>query len=316
MSVRLARAVRLLILLATGAFLFGSLHAQDLAPRAYLIVPLHSNAITLTYSFMDGSLNFGDVVPLSGSKAHVSLPVFSYSHSMRLFGRSALFTASLPYGVGNISAKVVDTEEHVYRSGMFDSSYRFSVNLFGGPAMDLKEYVRWKQKTVLGVSVRLVAPTGQYDPTKLINFGSNRWALKSEVGLSRRWGHWIVDAYGGGWYYSANPEFFSHNKYNPGTVSQKQGSIFAFEGHLSYDVRPRLWASFDANFWDGMRSTVNGVPKQDNQRNSRIGGTISIPFTLHQSVKFSYSQGAYVTIGGDFKTVAVAWQYSWISKPW
>ena len=32
--------------------------AQDLAPRAYLITPLHSNAINLTYSFYDGGLEF------------------------------------------------------------------------------------------------------------------------------------------------------------------------------------------------------------------------------------------------------------------
>src|SRR5262249_27150047 len=153
--------------------LLGSLRAQDLAPRAYLIVPLHSNALTLSYSFLDGSLNFGDVVPLTESSARVSLSVLSLSHSFGVFGRAALFTASLPYGVGNLSGKIDNIgEQKVYRSGMFDSSYRFSVNLFGGPAMDLREYAKWRQKTVLGVSVRLVAPTGQYDPTKLINYGS------------------------------------------------------------------------------------------------------------------------------------------------
>lgn len=31
----------------------GVLHAQNLAPRAYVITPLHANAITLTWSFYD-----------------------------------------------------------------------------------------------------------------------------------------------------------------------------------------------------------------------------------------------------------------------
>ena len=56
---------------------------------------------------------------------------------------------------------------------------------------------KWHQKTLLGVSLKVVAPTGQYDPTKLINLGANRWAFKPELGLSRRWGHWVLDAYGG-----------------------------------------------------------------------------------------------------------------------
>ena len=33
------------------------LRAQDLAPRAYVITPLHFNAVTLTWSFYDGSIN-------------------------------------------------------------------------------------------------------------------------------------------------------------------------------------------------------------------------------------------------------------------
>jgi len=316
LPVLLAKAVKSLIPLAAAAFLLGSLQAQDLAPRAYLILPRHSNAVTINYSFMDGSLNFGDVVPITDSKARVSLPVLTYSHAFWLFSRSALFSASLPYGVGNITAKVVDTEEHVYRSGMFDSSYRVSVNLYGGPAMDLKEFARWKQKTVIGVSFRLVAPTGQYDPTKLINYGSNRWSLKSELGLSQRKGHWIVDAYAGEWYHSTNPEFFSHNQYNPGTVTQKQSPVFAFEGHLSYDVRPRLWASFDGNYWHGGTTSLNGVENPDTlQSNSRIGGTLAVPVTKHQSFKFQYANGAYIKYGGNFQTFSAAWQYSWLGRP-
>ena len=313
---RLARAVKFLITLTTAIGLLESLRAQDLAPRAYLILPLHSNAVTLSYSLMDGSLNFGDVVPLTDSKARVSLPVLSLSHSFGVFGRAALFTASLPYGVGNISAKVVDNEQHVYRSGMFDSSYRVSVNLLGGPAMNLRDYAKWRQKTVLGASLRLVAPTGQYDPTKLINYGSNRWALKSELGMSHRRGHWIVDAYGGGWYYSTNPEFFSHNQYNPGTTMQKQNPIFSFEGHLSYDVKPRLWASFDGNYWHGGTTSLNGVENPATvQNNSRLGATLAVPVTAHQSLKFSYANGAYIKYGGNFQAFSFAWQYSWLGRP-
>jgi len=35
-----------------------TLLAQDLAPRAYVITPLHSNAVTLSWAFFDGGLNF------------------------------------------------------------------------------------------------------------------------------------------------------------------------------------------------------------------------------------------------------------------
>ena len=93
---------------------------------------------------------------------------------------------------------------------------------------------------------------------------------------------------------------------------QPTGSL---EGHWAYYAKPRLWASLDANFWAGSRVSVNGVKKPDEQRNSRVGGTIAIPLSLHHSIKFSYSQGAYVTLGGNYRTVTAGWQYSWIQRP-
>lgn len=86
--------------------------------------------------------------------------------------------------------------------------------------------------------------------------------------------------------------------------------------HLSYNLKPRLWASVDGNYWYGGGTTVNNVVRIGTlQANSRIGATISVPFTKHQSVKFSYSDGTLVRIGGDFQTVSIAWQYSWLGRP-
>jgi len=39
--------------------------AQDLAPRAYFITPLRSNAITLAWPFFDGSIDYNGVIPIS-----------------------------------------------------------------------------------------------------------------------------------------------------------------------------------------------------------------------------------------------------------
>jgi len=290
--------------------------AQDLAPRAYLITPVHSNAVTLTYAFFSGDLLFDSEVPITGATARASLSVFSFTHSLRVLDRSASLSASLPYAVGNFYGTVVGAGTTAYRSGAFDSSYRFSMNLKGGPAMDLQDFHKWQQKTLLGVSLKLVAPTGQYDPTKLINYGANRWAFKPEVGLSRRWGHWMLDTYGAVWLFTTNNDFLSQNHFSAGTNTQKQNPVFAFEGHMSYDVKPRLWASLDGNFWEGGRTRLNGVENPNTlQRNSHVGGTISIPVSKHQSFKLSYNRGVYVIYGGNYQNVSVAWQYSWLGRP-
>lgn len=290
--------------------------AQDLAPRAYIITPIHSNAVVVTYSLFDGNLDFQGAVPIADATAVANVPILAIYHSFNMLGRSANVTASLPYGEANFKGELFGTETNAYRSGLFDSVYRVSVNLIGGPAMDVPEFRKWRQKNILGASLRVVAPTGQYDPTKLINLGNNRWALKPEVGYSRRNGHWIVDGYFGGWFYTANPKFFSENQYYPGVQAQTQAPVGAVEGHLSYDVKPRLWVSFDANFWWGGETSLNGVPNPDTTlRSSRLGATASLPITKHQSLKVSYSDGAYIRYGGNFQNVSIAWQYSWFGRP-
>ena len=291
--------------------------AQDLSPRAYVITPLHSNAITLTWSFYDGSINYNGALPVSGATGTYSVPIFSYYHAFSFFGRSANVVAALPYAAGNFQGTVMGAGTHLYRSGLLDSVYRFSVNLKGGPAMPVEKYVKWKQKVLLGVSLKVVAPTGQYDPTKLINWGTNRWSFKPEFGYSQRWGgKWVLDGYFGVWFFTTNSDFWSRNIYFAGTRSQSQSPIGALEGHLSYDFKPRLWASLDGNFWFGGKTTVNGVQNPlSEETNSRIGGTVAIPITRHQSLKFSYSTGTYIRFGGNYQNVSAAWQYSWIGRP-
>lgn len=292
------------------------LYAQDLAPRAYLITPIHSNAGTLTSSWLSGNLNFDGAVPITDATARVDVSSFNYSHSLAIWGRTATLLVVLPYGVGNFRGTVSDVPARAYRSGVLDSVFRISVNLKGGPAMDVRQYSQWHQTQLLGVSLKLVAPTGQYDPTSLINFGTNRWAFKPEIGLSQCWGHWILDAYGAAWFFTTNHEFFSHNKYSPGVNVQGESPIGAFEAHLSYDVKRRLWVSLDGNFWYGGRTALNGTANPNSlQKNSRVGGTLSFPVSNHQSLKFSYSNGAYIRYGGNYQTISLGWQYTWIGKP-
>jgi hypothetical protein len=302
--------------LVFGACLVSTVsRAQSLVPRAYVITPVRTNAVILTYSFYDGSVLFNGAVPITGATSRVNVPIFTYYHTFNFFGRSANIAASLPYGVGHYQGKVIGAEREAYRSGLLDAEFRFSVNLKGGPAMSLEEFRSWRQKTLIGTSLTVVTPTGQYYPNRLINWGSNRWAFKPELGLSRRWRNWLVDGYAGVWLYTTNPEFFSHNRLFPGTVTQAQKPTGAIEAHLSYDVKPRFWVSLDGNYWYGGRTSLNGVENAITlQANSRVGATVSFPITKRQSLKFSYSYGAIVRYGGNYQNVSVAWQYGWLGR--
>ena len=307
--------------IVTSALLLGAMwtapraHAQDLTPRAYVVTPLRSSAVLVTDVYNNGDLNFEGTVPIEDATGRINGVAVGYYRSLGVLRRSANVSVVLPYGNGTFEGIVLGSPYTTHRTGLFDIPLRFAVNLLGGPAMEPGEWLKWQQRTLLGASLKLVIPVGQYDPTKLINLGSNRWAFKPELGLSHRYGHWIVDAYGGAWFFTKNPEFFSRNAYYAGTRAQTQDPIGIFEMHLSYDVRPRLWVSLDGNFWYGGKTTLSGVENPNTlQKSSRVGVTASVPLTTHQSVKLGFADGAYARFGGDYTICSAAWQYSWVGR--
>ena len=308
---RLHHAVRVIRSLYACACIFlgaNTAVGQDLSPRAYLITPAGANAVTLTYSFNDGSVFVDPSLPIEDLKITFQIQAISYYHAYNLWGRSSNVTFLVPYALGNASGIVAGSRAAVYRSGLADSRIRFAVNLKGGPALTRTEFPSWHEKGLIGFSFTAIIPTGQYDPARIMNGGSNRWAFKPELGLSRRWGHWVLDCYAGAWLITPNSKYF------PGNSVRTQQAIGVGEAHLTYYAKPRLWASLDGNYWVGGRSTVNGQKNFDEQRNSRMGFTVAVPTTQHQSLKLSYARGAYVTIGGDYTTISAAWQYSWLGK--
>jgi hypothetical protein len=288
--------------------------AQDLVPRAYFPAPVTSNAIVLTYAFAHGDLAVDPTLPVVDAAGTIHTTVASYYHAFGLAGRSANVTGSFPVVFANLSGVISGTERSAHRVGQGDVSLRVAINLAGGPARTAAEFARAERiRALLGASLKVVAPTGQYDPTRLINIGTNRWAFKPEVGYMRRVGGLIIESYAGVWFFTANHDFLAPSPGAPGG-SRTQDPIGAFELHVSYDVTPRLWISGDANYWRGGRTSVNGAPPSMLQANSRLGVTGSLPLSRRQSLKISYSDGLVVRLGGNFRVLSAGWQYGWIGR--
>jgi len=117
---------------------------------------------------------------------------------MDFVGHSSNIDISLPYSVGHFQGDVSGVEKRIYRSGLAPLQARLSVNLIGAPAMSASEFRRWKQKTLIGASLTMTAPTGQYDPNKILSLGAARWSFKPEAALSQIIGSeqkWELDAY-------------------------------------------------------------------------------------------------------------------------
>ncbi len=290
--------------------------AQDLTPRAYLPLPISSNALGLTYGLSRGEIVFDPTLPVSDASGTIHSPIVTYYRTFDFFGRSANITGVLPFAVGNIRAKLSGEEREAHRAGLADTVVRVAVSLRGGPALSLAEFVKTQPaRSVWGASLKVVMPTGQYDQARLINIGAHRWAFKPELGYAGRAGRVTIDAYAGVWFFTANNKYFASAAEAPPNT-RTQDPIAALEFHASYDVKPRLWISADLNYWRGGRTSVNGIESANTlQANSRLGVTGSVPLTRQQSLKVSFSDGVVVRVGGRFRILTVGWQYGWISTP-
>jgi hypothetical protein len=278
--------------------------AQELEPRAYSPNPTGANFVLLVYAHSTGDVVFDPSVPITDVSARVNLGALFYGRTFGLFGRSASAAVQLPYVWGHVEGDVFEARRDVYRSGLADLRLRLTADLLGGPALSPREFAQRRPRTTLGASVVVVAPTGQYDPAKLVNVGTNRWSFKPEVGLSHPAGHWFVEFYGGAWLFTDNDNFFGGSR-------REQQPLASFQTHVSYVFRPRLWLAGDATFYTGGRTTVDGVKKGDLQRNTRLGLTLAVPVRRRSALKVSWARGLMTRIGGDFDTVAVGYQFLW-----
>jgi hypothetical protein len=284
----------------------GTAVAQELEPRAYTPAPTGVNFVVVAAGRSTGGVVMDPSLPVDDVEATVDSLGLGVGRTLDLFGRTALLLAVVPYAWGDVAGSVGEETRQISRSGLADPRLKLSVNLLGGRALTPREFARAVRPTIVGVSLAVAPPLGQYAETRLINLGANRWAFKPEVGVSRALGRWTIEGYTGVVFFTTNREFYT------GASVRTQQPVVALQAHISYTLRRQLWAAFDATWYSGGTTTVDGTRKADLQRNSRVGATLSLPLWGQQSIKFSGSAGATTRIGADFRTFGAAWQLTWL----
>jgi len=284
--------------------------AQQLEPRAYSPSPVGTNFVVVGFGEINGSVLFDPTLPITDVTADLHTPLVGLGRTFGMFGQQGLVTAVLPYVWGSMQGMVLEQSRSITRSGLANLSVKLSYNLRGSPAMTPQEFARYGgRKVIVGTSVTIDAPTGQYDKTKLVNLGTNRWAFKPELGISYPRKKWVYETYGGIWFFTENSAFY------PGTSTRRQDPLPTFQVHVSYTFRPRMWLAFDGTWYGGGATSINDAPPTTRLNNSRAGVTFAFPIRKGQSIKIAYSRGATARIGEKFSSLAVAWQFSWFDRP-
>ncbi len=279
--------------------------AQELTPGAYWPLPTGLNIVTVIDNVNWGDVTFDPSLPVEDARATINTLAAAYTRAIAIAGRSANVGIQVPLTSGHVEGLYRGAPTQVDRFGLADPRFRLAVNLYGATAMAPKEFASYKWRTLVGASLSVAPPLGQYDDTKVINLGTNRWSVKPEIGLSRAKGRWVTELMAAVWLFTDNTDFLQ-------TGTREQAPIGAAQAHLTYRFSPRVWLAGDATFYTGGRTTVNGAQNVDLQKNSRVGSTFSWAFDQHHSMRASYSRGAYTTIGADFTSVAVGYNYAWM----
>jgi len=297
------RAASLLAFVATIA-MGTAVFAQDLEPRAYVNTPVGMNFLIAGYAFAEGGVEADPSVPLTDAHVRTNGVVLAYARALDIAGMSGKVDMVVPYAWVTGHAEFQGQSKERSISGFGDPRFRVSVNFYGAPALTLQQMANYEQDLIIGASLQVSAPLGQYDGTKLLNVGTNRWSVRPELGVSKAVGPLTLEFSTGVTFYTENDNFF-------GGKTLDQDPIYFLQGHVVYRLRSGVWVALDGIYYAGGRTTTDGVRGNDLQQNWRTGVTVAVPVNRHNSIKLNASTGVSTRTGSNFDVVGVFWQYRW-----
>jgi len=277
--------------------------AADLEPRAYSNAPVGLNFLIAGYGHSQGGLST-DALPIEDAQLRINTEVFAYARTLDLWGNSGKIDVVVPFAELSGSALIAGSPQERNVSGALDPRMRLSVNFYGAPALSLQEFGKYRQDLLVGASVQVAAPLGQYDPSRLINLGTHRWFIKPEIGISKALGALTLELAEAVTFFTTNDNYF-------GGKTLEQAPLSSTQVHLVYDFGRGVWGALDATYDYGGQTTVNGVQGNDKQENSRAGLTLALPVNRNNSIKLYYSSGVSTRTGNDYKLGGLFWQYRW-----
>lgn len=285
------------------------LHSQDLEPRLLSAVPTGGNFTIVSYGYSAGNILLDNSLPIKDLNAGLNNFVVAYARSAKLFSRLAKFDFIVPYSFGTFEGVVNASDSSTSRNGIGDPLLRLSIVLIGTKAMGIEEFQKTGQKRFnLGAFVRIRPPLGQYDPSRLINLGANRWAVKTGLAASYIFGKkFVLEAHANSWFFTENKEFFNGN-------TLKQKPLLSTQVHATYIYKPGIWLAVSLGKSFMGETVLNGVEKNDEQNSSRFGAAFAFRLNQRNALKLGFTSGISTRYGSDFTSLLIAYQYMWFDN--
>jgi len=283
----------------------GKASAQFNDARAYNNTPVGVNQLELSYTYLRSNASIDPSLAIAGATLNLNQGTIGYTHYFGAFHRLAWVEAAVPFA--GLGGSIAGTNIGSSVSGAGDSSYQVAILLKGGPALPIEQFENYKPTTSLGLSLTLTAPTGLYDPIKILNLGSDRWSFKPEIALSHPFGSdqkWEFDAYG-------NVSFYTDNTSYRGKEILRQDVLPGLEGHVSYSFNDKVWLSFDTRYSFRATTFVDGVSQNNAQENFILGSELNVSPSSQHSLTFVFAKAVVHQNGPTAVGFSVKYDYTW-----
>jgi hypothetical protein len=281
------------------------LQAQELEPRLLTNIPLKSNVFVVGYGYASGNILLDPAVPIEDFNAKMNSFVAAYARSLKLFGMSAKFDVVVPYSTADWSGTYNGNYEESSQTGFGDIRMRFSLNFLGAPPISLAELKEYKPKTIMGFSAQVIAPTGDYDSSILPNLGSNRWTLKTQLGLAQHFNNnWLMEFYLSGWFFASNNNYLNGQEL-------KQTPFVGIKAHAIKTFSNGIWITADSGYGYGGKPSVNGVQKDVTISSFILGVSVAVPIAKAHTIRLAGKSSFRILQGPDFDGVFLTYQYFW-----
>jgi hypothetical protein len=298
---RVARsALALASVVALGALAPARASAQ-VPPRFYWKTLSGANAVPLIVNSLSGNTNPFDpshmVTP--GGNVDATLALFGYGRVFTLRGRSALVAVIEP--MGRISGEVTTVGVSVSQTarGFGDPTVELDVNLIGRPAQkSLVDVLRYEPGFSLDLIADLAVPIGEYDNTRTLNLGQNRWYGRVGAPIVWQLGPWVpgrrttLELLPAVWLFGTNDDYVER--------TLETDPMFQVDAHLTRDFTERLWGSLDGSWYTGGKATVDGAPGEK-LNNLGFGLTLGYHINENLGLTFGYKSTVSDKAPGDLQ---------------
>ena len=288
----------------------GPANAQDDGARAYWKGRAGTNVVSFQYLNMH--LDASDALQFDpahyiypSADADADIFIANYARHMTLFNRPASLMVNVVGGSVEANFDTILTPPEFLppgvvpgvsfsqsASGYADPSVQLDVNLLGTPPLKAGfDLLNYEPTWTLDAAVMLGVPLGEYDSSKVVNLGLNRFYGRIAFPFKYHFGVFSpgymssLEVVPSVWLFAENDDFVGQKLEND--------PLWQLEAHWTHDFTRHFFGSVDLLYRNGFQSEISGVDVGSDLEIGDIGLTLNFQVTDNLTLRTSFSSNVF-----------------------